>query len=206
MYDDSKSGSASPSRGRRTTVKPTPRRIYVVVNPNEEGDEDVPVPKQPFYAPPPLPTPQSQLDDRLHSGPPHPGPINTDNLKQKYPHYNTSDRTLSSPSTPTSSPAVESTPPPSTPGQKSVPSIDLTQGSDRSDGSQPHIAGRAETLVRRITAPFSHARRKSSTQAVITAVSYNCAPQLIGDNTDTLISLRYTKINILMVENDPIHH
>ena len=38
--------------------------------------------------------------------PPQPSPINTDNLKQKYqPRYNPSDRTLSSPSTPTSSPA-----------------------------------------------------------------------------------------------------
>lgn len=173
MYDDSKSGSASPSRGRRSTAKAMPRRIYVVVNPNEDGDDDIPVQKQQFYPPPPLPNPQTQLEDKLYSGPPHPGPINTDNLKQKYPHYNTSDRTLSSPSTPASSPAVESTPPPSTPGQKSVPSIDLTQGSDRSDGSQPHVAGRAETLVRRITAPFSHARRKSSTNVVATAVSYD---------------------------------
>ena len=153
MVDDSKPLPAGPGRKR------PPRRFFVVANPNEET-VDTSTPS--FYPLPPLPNPSLQHPDKPTPGPPQPSPINTDNLKQKYqPRYNPSDRTLSSPSTPTSSPALESTPPPSTPGQKSIPSIELAQGSDR-DNSQNPLISRTDNFVKKITAPFSHVRRKSS--------------------------------------------
>jgi len=154
MLDDSKPSPASTSRKR-----PAKRVYYVVANPNEETAG---ASTQPFYPPLPLPNTSLQHQDRPAPSPLQPSPINTNNLKQRYhPHYNPSDRTLSSPSTPTSSPALESTPPPSTPGQKSIPSIDLAQGSDR-DNSQNPLISRTDNFVKRITAPFNHARRKSS--------------------------------------------
>jgi len=156
MLDDSKPLPASTSRKR--PAKPI-RRVYVVANPNEETAG---ASTQSFYPPQPLPNTHLQHQDRPAPSPLQPSPINTDNLKQKYqPRYNPSDRTLSSPSTPTSSPALESTPPPSTPGQKSIPSIDLAQGSDR-DNSQNSLISRTDNFVKKITAPFNHARRKSS--------------------------------------------
>ena len=144
--------------GRKRPPKQT-RRVYVVANPNEEtAGASTP----PFYPPPPLPNTSLHYQDRPAPSPPQPSPINTDILKQKrHPRSNPSDRTLSSPSTPTSSPALESTPPPSTPGQKSIPSVELAQGSDR-DNSQNPLISRTDNFVKRITAPFSHARRKSS--------------------------------------------
>ena len=157
MMDDSKSLPAG--AGRKRFAKPS-RRVYVIANPNEESAA---APTPPFYPPPPPPLPNASLQsqDRATPCPPQPTPINTDNLKQKYQQrYNHSDRTISSPSTPTSSPAIESTPPPSTPGQKSIPSIDLAQGSDR-DNCQ-NFASRTDSFVKKITAPFNHARRKSS--------------------------------------------
>ena len=156
MLDDPKPLPVGPSRKR--LPKPM-RRVYVVANPNEEGaGASTPQP----YTPPPLLNTPSQYQDRPAQSPPHPSPINTDILKQKYQtRSNPSDRTLSSPSTPTSSPALESTPPPSTPGQKSIPSIDLAQGSDR-DTSQNALISRTDNFVKKITAPFTHARRKSS--------------------------------------------
>jgi hypothetical protein len=162
MYDDTKSANANNARKRNP--KQTTRRIYVVVNPNE--DDDANGPRQLPYVPPPLPNPQTYNEVDVVRSAPHPGPINTDNLKQKYhPYYNAGDRSLSSPSTPASSPAVESTPPPGTPAQKSVLSVDLMQGSDRSDGSHPAITGRAESIVKKMPAPFGHVRRKSSGQS-----------------------------------------
>lgn len=144
--------------GRKRPTKPI-RRVYVVANPNEETAG---TPTPPFYPPPPLPNTVLQYPGKATPSPPQPSPINTDNLKQKYQtRYNTSDRGLSSPSTPTSSPALESTPPPSTPGQKSIPSIDLAQGSDR-DNSQNPLISRTDNFVKKIIAPFSHARRISS--------------------------------------------
>lgn len=148
MLDDPKPLSARPGPKRPT------RRFFVITNPNEEPvDPSTP----PFYPPPPLPSTSRQHPDKPTPSPPQPSPINTDNLQQKYPQrYNPSDRTLSSPSTSTSSPAHESTPPPSTPGQ-----IELAQGSDR-DNCQNHLISRTDNFVKKITAPFSHVRRKSS--------------------------------------------
>ena len=154
MLDDPKPLPAGPGRKRTKPI----RRVYVIANPNEEtAGTSTPS----FYHPPPLPNAPSQYQDRPAPSPPQPSPINTDNLKQKYQTRYNSDRTLSSPSTPTSSPALESTPPPSTPGQKSIPSIDLAQGSDR-DNSQNPLISRTDNFVKKITAPFNHARRKSS--------------------------------------------
>ena len=162
--------------GRKRLPKQTPRRVYVVVNPN---DETAGASTPPFYLPPPLPNTSLQHQDKPAPCPPQPSPINTDIHKQKHhPRYNSSDRTHSSPSTPTSSPALESTPPPSTPGQKSIPSIDLAPGSDR-DNSQNPLISRTDNFVKRITAPFSHARRKSSGNNVppatgsVRAISYD---------------------------------
>ena len=156
MLDDPKPPFAS--AGRKRPAKPI-RRVYVVANPNEETAGTS---TRPFYPPPPLPNTSPQYQDKPTPCPPQPSPINTDLLKRGYqPRYNPSDRTLSSPSTPTSSPALESTPPPSTPGQKSIPSIDLAQGSDR-DNSQTPLISRTDNFVRKITAPFTHVRRKSS--------------------------------------------
>ena len=154
MLDDPKSLPAGGSRKR--VYKPI-RRVYVVANPNEEtAGPSTP----PFYSPPPLPNASMQYHDRQGPSPPQPSPINTDILKQKHqPRYN-SDLALSSPST-TSSPALESTPPPSTPGQKSIPSIDLAQGSDR-DNCQNPLISRTDNFVKKITAPFNHVRRRSS--------------------------------------------
>ena len=153
MLDDPKPLSAGPGRKR------PPRRVFVIANPNEDP---VHTSTPPFNPLPPLPSTSRQHPDKPTSSPPQPSPINTDNLQQKYqPRYNPSDRTLSSPSTPTSSPALESTPPPSTPGQKSIPSIELAQGSDR-DNCQSSLISRTDNFVKKITAPFSHVRRKSS--------------------------------------------
>jgi len=155
MLDEPKPLPTGP--GRKRPTKPI-RRVYVIANPNEETvGGSTPL----FYHPPPLPNTPSQYQGRPAPSPPQPSPINTDNLKQKYQTRYNSDRTLSSPSTPTSSPALESTPPPSTPGQKSGPSIDLAQGSDR-DNSQNPLISRTDNFVKKITAPFNHARRKSS--------------------------------------------
>jgi len=156
MLDDQR---PLPSALGRKRLPKQPRRVYVVVNPNEETAR---ASTPPFYPPPPLPNPSFQYQDRPAPSPPQPSPINTDILKQKHqPRYNPSDRTLSSPSTPTSSPALESTPPPSTPGQKSIPSIDLAQGSDR-DNSQNPLISRTDNFVKKITAPFNHRRKSSS--------------------------------------------
>lgn len=180
MLDDPKPLPAGPGRKRPA------RRFFVVANPNEETvDKSTPT----FNPLPPLPNTSFQHPDRPTPSPPHPTPINTDNLKQKYqPRYNTSDRTLSSPSTPTSSPALESTPPPSTPGQKSIPSIELAHGSDR-DNSQNHLISRTDNFVKKITAPFSHVRRKSSgnnvpsTTGTVRAVSFD----FLRDPPDVLV-------------------
>jgi len=176
MLDDPKPSPGGTSRKR---IHKQIRRVYVVANPNEETP-DTPTP--PFYPPPPLPGPSSPYQGKPMHSPPQPSPINTDILKQRHqPRYNSSDRTLSSPSTPTSSPALESTPPPSTPGQKSIPSIDLAQGSDR-DNSQNPLISRTDNFVKKITAPFnlSHVRRKSSgnnalpTTGNVRAFSFDC--------------------------------
>lgn len=162
MLDDPKPLPTSAGRKRFA-----PRRFYIIANPNEETAD---ASTSSFNPLPPLPTTPIQHPDKPTPSPPQPSPINTDNLKQKYqPRYNPSDRTLSSPSTPTSSPALESTPPPSTPGQKSIPSIDLAQGSDRDNGQTPLIS-RTDNFVKKITAPFSHARRKSSGNNVQSAI------------------------------------
>jgi hypothetical protein len=172
MLDDLKPLPSPAGRKR-----PPKRVYYVVANPNEEtAGASTP----PFYPPPPPPLSNTSLQyqDRPAPSPPQPTPINTDILKQKHhPRYNHSDRTLSSPSTPTSSPALESTPPPSTPGQKSIPSIDLAQGSDRDNSQNPPIS-RTDNFVKKITAPFSHVRRKSSgnvppTAGSVRAVSFD---------------------------------
>ena len=163
MLEDSK--PLPPGAGRKRPNKPI-RRVYVIANPNEETSG---ASTPPFYPAPPLSNTSFQPQDKPTPCPPQPSPINTDNLKQKYqPRYNPSDRTLSSPSTPTSSPALESTPPPSTPGQKSIPSIDLAQGSDR-DNCQNAPISRTDNLVKKITAPFNHSRRKSSGNNVLAA-------------------------------------
>lgn len=172
MLDDPKPSPTS--TGRKRPFKPI-RRVYVVVNPNEEtAGTSTP----PFYSTPPLPS-TLQHQDKPAPCPPQPSPINTNVPKQKHqPRYNTSDRTVSSPSTPTSSPALESTPPPSTPGQKSIPSIDLAPGSDR-DNSQNPLISRTDNFVKKIIAPFSHVRRGSSgnvpptTTGSVRAVSFD---------------------------------
>ena len=153
MLDDPKPLPTGAGRKRN------PRRFFVVANPNEETVDPSTPPLHPLPRPP---NSSLQHPDKPTPSPPQPSPINTDNLKQKYhPRYNPSDRTLSSPSTPTSSPALESTPPPSTPGQKSIPSIELAQSSDR-DNSQNPLISRTDNFVKKITAPFTHGRRKSS--------------------------------------------
>ena len=188
MLDDPIASPVGPSRRRPA------RRFFVVTNPNEEAhDSSTPS----FYQPPPLQNSSLQFPEKPTPSPPQPSPINTDNLKQKYqPRYNPSDRTLSSPSTPTSSPALESTPPPSTPGQKSIPSIDLAQGSDR-DNSQNTLISRTDNFVKKITAPFSHVRRKSSGNNVppatgsVRAVYFHC----LHDPPDVcLLSLQFITI------------
>ena len=150
MLDDPKPLSAGAGRKR-----PQPRRVLVITNPNDEAADSS---TRSFLPLPPLPNAPLHHLDKPTPSPPQPSPIKTDNLKQKYqPRSNPSDRTLSSPSTPTSSPALESTPPPSTPGQKSIPSIDLAQSSDRDN----FLISRTDNPVKQITA-LTHVRRKSS--------------------------------------------
>ena len=136
---------------RERPAKP-PRRFYVIANPNEE---------HPDVSTPSFPPPPFQDTSLQFPGKPRPSPIYVDNRRQMYqPRFNPSDRTLSSPSTPTSSPAIESIPLSSTPGQKTVPSIDPAQGTDRGSSQNPLIS-RTDNFVKKILAPFSHVRGKS---------------------------------------------
>ncbi|KAL1951561.1 hypothetical protein VTO73DRAFT_710 [Trametes versicolor] len=150
MSDDTKSVN---HRYRR------PKRVLVVSNasPESSSEEGIPPPAEPFkpygYAPRPLPSPSGHFpSSESYYSPyhrdtvvPHPPPLTTD--IRSYPPSNPSNGTLSSPSS-SSSPAVESTPPPSTPGLTG-PGSHLTDdgtvtqetvkppSSDRSDNTPP---------------------------------------------------------------------
>ena len=124
------------------------RRILVVSNadgsPSESSsDDDAPEEPQPRSFPRPLPSPRSQppyyVD--VHYGPneSHSPP----RLKTTGIRYPPSNPTLSSPSS-TSSPAVESTPPPSTPGLGNPPQIP-DEGTIRQDMINPVAWDRPDT-------------------------------------------------------------
>ncbi|TFK92776.1 hypothetical protein K466DRAFT_195112 [Polyporus arcularius HHB13444] len=165
--------------GARSTYMKKPRkRVLVVSNASPESSEDdmaPPEPPKPRTFPRPLPSPSRSFPsaeayppERFHSGPGSshiPTPLTT-NL-HCYPRSNPSNPALSSPSS-TSSPAVESTPPPSTPGL-SGSTIQLNEegtirqdmitsaGSDRNENTPQ---ARPRQFVRPSTQ--SNARRYSS--------------------------------------------
>lgn len=141
--------------GRKCPAKSS-RRVYVIANP-DGGSTD---PHTRSFCPlPPLPNASPQSQDRAIPNPPQPSPINADDLGKKYQlWYILSDLALSSPSTPTNSPALEPAHPPSTPGRRSIPSINFAQGGDLRNPSISH----ADNFVEKVTAPFNHVRRGSS--------------------------------------------
>lgn len=123
MTDDSR---ANAPRGPRKAN----RRILLVSNPTQSSsDEDKP---DTYYPPQPPHSGPSQSYTHEHSLPPNnrvqPPPLSTKDLPEHRNYYpssrsNPSNPALSSPSS-TSSHVLESTPPPSTPGQ-SQPSVDI---------------------------------------------------------------------------------
>ncbi|KAI0639678.1 hypothetical protein C8Q77DRAFT_81212 [Trametes polyzona] len=143
MSDDTRSLNHRKARGTR--------RILVLSNPSPEssGDEAFPPPPE-TYKPRPLPSPSRSLPstEQYYNGtyhnvsvnPPVP-PLTTD--LHCYPRSNPSNGTLSSPDS-SSSPAVESTPPPSTPGFAG-PGIHLTdEGTIRQDTIKPTSSDRSD--------------------------------------------------------------
>ena len=105
-----------------TTLRPAkPRNVSIIATPNKEVPD---LSTSSFYPPPPLQNTSLQFPEKQTLSPPQPSPINTNNF-----------------------PALESTPPPSTPGQKSIPSIDLAQSGD-CDNSQDTLISRADNFVK----------------------------------------------------------
>ena len=118
-------------------------RVLVVNNPSpdSDSDQDIPIPQEtykPYVYPRPLPSPslslpaaESLYSERHHNPPTNPHILTTD-IQYNSSRSNPSNGTLSSPSS-SSSPAVETTPPPSTPGLTG-PGIHLTdEGTVRQD-------------------------------------------------------------------------
>lgn len=167
-------------------------RILIVANPGDSDssdDED----KKSFqaegtsraysYQPPPLPSTNRSPQGPRHIPPHAPSPLKT-NLPLDKGHHSQSSRsnpTLSSPSS-TSSPAVDTTPPPSTPGF-SAPALDLPidmstkqepfMGPSSSDG---HIATRAAQIFDKIKTHLTHRsspQRTSGTSFYQNAVCFN---------------------------------
>ena len=176
MSDDTRSSTTASNKTR----KPARPRILVVNNPSPDSSSDSEAAKQatrPDYHRRPLPSPGRSAP--LEKPPqlstfrvPPPPPLVTDVLDQRpggY-HSNPSNPALSSPSS-TSSPAVESTPPPSTPGQ-SAPPVDLSgEGTLRpemialpsADRNEP-VCQRSAQILDAFKPPFSrrdHVRRTS---------------------------------------------
>ncbi|KAI0361323.1 hypothetical protein OH77DRAFT_417580 [Trametes cingulata] len=137
MSDDTRSVN---HRSRRQ-----PRRVLIVSNPEpgSSSEEGSPPAVCKPHRPRPLPNPSRPLPltgyaERYHNGPtnPHIPPLTTNVHCYPSSRSNPSNGTLSSPSS-SSSPAVESTPPPSTPGL-SGPGIHLSEeGTIRQDTIKP---------------------------------------------------------------------
>lgn len=157
MTDDTRSSTSASNKAR----KPARPRILVVNNPSPDSSSDSEEAKQaknmyklPDYHRRPLPSPGRSAPTEQSQMPigriPPPPPLVTDTLDQRpggY-HSNPSNPALSSPSS-TSSPAVESTPPPSTPGQ-SAPPVDLSgEGTLRPEMIALPSADRNESVCQR---------------------------------------------------------
>ncbi|KZT75114.1 hypothetical protein DAEQUDRAFT_21899 [Daedalea quercina L-15889] len=174
MSDDTRSSATASSKGR----KPLRPRILVVNNPGPDSSSDSEEMKQALnphrsdYHRRPLPSPgRSAAVERPQpytSRGPLPPPLTTDMPEQRQGyHSNPSNPALSSPSS-TSSPAVESTPPPSTPGQ-SAPPVDLSgEGTLRPEMVALSSADRNEAVCQRSIADgfksflrHPHVRRSS---------------------------------------------
>lgn len=117
------------------------RKVYVIANP-KEGTASTSTPSS--YS-----SPSPQYQDKPEPSPPYPNPINTNILKQKHkPHCTPSDCALPSPQSLTSSPALEIISPPGTPGQKCIPSIDLSRVRSISSRKLPfHLTAPGGNLV-----------------------------------------------------------
>lgn len=127
----------------RTTTSRPRRQVFIVSNPddNDSGEEDASKSyehRNPYSAA----LPSSTLSDRAPRPRPYGPPPLTTNLPHQSYNERRSNPALSSPSS-TSSPAVESTPPPSTPGQSGL-QLDITpDGNLRRDIASPPMNGHA---------------------------------------------------------------